>query len=368
MAAGLVRVALRRSLREVRYVDVVRPRRARGLVREVYRQVERDFGMLAPPIALHSASPEVLAAAWLMLRESLVAGGAASRAGKEAVAAAVSAANSCPYCVEVHAMALGTLGEPAAAAAIEAGDPAAIPDRGLRALTAWAGGDGGLPADVPEDAAAEFTAVAVAFHYLNRVVSVFLGPSPLPEAVPPTARAKAKAVLGFLLKPGAAPPAGQALDLLPAAPGPNPGETLSDAFSRAAAAIEAAGERSVPSRVRELVRRELKAWDGKPPGLSRAWVDPVLAELPAEERAPGRIALLTAKSAYQVTAADIAALSPERTDDRGVVELVSWAALTAAVAAGDRLSLRPRREDFRARNGDDRSGEDVASVKGQTGD
>ncbi|MGV9363734.1 carboxymuconolactone decarboxylase family protein [Amycolatopsis sp. NPDC003731] len=366
MAAGLVRVALRRSLREVRYVDVVRPRRARGLVREVYRQVERDFGMLAPPIALHSASPEVLAAAWLMLRESLVASGAASRAGKEAVAAAVSAANSCPYCVEVHAMALGTLGEPAAAAAIEAGDPAAIPDRGLRALTAWAGGDGGLPADVPEDAAAEFTAVAVAFHYLNRVVSVFLGPSPLPEAVPPTARAKAKAVLGFLLKPGAAPPAGQALDLLPAAPGPD--GVLSDAFARAAAAIEAAGERSVPSRVRELVRRELKAWDGTPPGLSRAWVEPVLAELPAEERAAGRVALLTARSAYQVTAADIAALSPERTDDREVVELVSWAALTAAVAAGDRLPLRPRREDFPGRNGDDRSGEDVASGKGQTGD
>ncbi|MGW3997641.1 carboxymuconolactone decarboxylase family protein [Amycolatopsis sp. NPDC004772] len=366
MAAGLVRVALRRVLREVRYVDVVRPGRAQGLVREVYRQVERDFGMLAPPIALHSASPEVLAAAWLMLRESLVAGGSASRAGKEAVAAAVSAANSCPYCVEVHAMALGSLGEPAAAAAIGAGTIASIPDGALRALTAWAGGEGSLPADVPDDVAAEYTAVAVAFHYLNRMVSVFLGPSPLPEAVPPSARAKAKAVLGFLLKPGAAPPAGQALDLLPAAPGPEPGDTLSDAFARAVVAIEAAGERSVPSRVRELVRRELKAWDGTPPGLSRAWVEPVLAELPAEERAAGRVALLTARSAYQVTDADIAAVSPERTDHRGVVELVSWAALTAAVAAGDRL--RPRREDFPGRNGDDRSGEDVASGKGLTGD
>ncbi|MER6797669.1 carboxymuconolactone decarboxylase family protein, partial [Amycolatopsis mediterranei] len=80
MAPGVVRVALRRTLRDVKYVDVVPPRQARGLVREVYRQVERDFGMLAPPVALHSAAPDVLAAAWLMLRESLIAGGTASRA------------------------------------------------------------------------------------------------------------------------------------------------------------------------------------------------------------------------------------------------------------------------------------------------
>jgi AhpD family alkylhydroperoxidase len=352
MAPGLVRFALRRTLRDVKYVEAVTPRRARGLVEDVYRQVERDFGMLAPPIALHSPSPAVLAAAWLMLRESLVAGGTASRADKEVVAATVSAANSCPYCVEVHGMALGSLGEPAAAAAIEAGDVGAIPDRDTRALAAWARGEGRLPAH----SAAEFTAVAVAFHYLNRVVSVFLGPSPLPPAVPPQARGKAKAVLGFLLKPGEPPAPGQALELLPAAAadGPDwavPGGALSDAFARAGAAIEAAGERSVPSRVRDLVRRELKAWDGKPPGLSRAWVDPVLAELPPDERAAGRLALLTAKAAYQVDAADVAAVRPERTDDRGLVELVSWAGLAAATAAGARLALRPPREDPQVRGG-----------------
>ncbi|WP_208630325.1 carboxymuconolactone decarboxylase family protein [Amycolatopsis kentuckyensis] len=348
MASGLVRVALRRTLRDVRYVEVVRPRRARGLVRDVYRQVERDFGILAPPIALHSAAPEVLAAAWLVLRESLVAAGTASRADKEVVAAAVSAANSCPYCVEVHGMALGSLGEPDAAAAIEAGAAGSIRDRDTRALALWARGEGALPADVPAGTAAEFAAVAVAFHYLNRVVSVFLGPSPLPEAVPPQAREKAKAVLGFLLKPGDAPPAGQALVFLPPAPGGTPASPLDDAFARATAAVEAAGERSVPSRVRDLVRRELKAWDGKPPGLSRAWAEPVLAELPPGERAAGRLALLTAKAAHQVGPADV---RPERTDDRGLVELVSWAAFTAAVAAGERLPHRARREDFPGRRG-----------------
>lgn len=50
----LVRAVLRGSLRQVRYVDVIAPRRARGLVAQVYRRTERDFGVLAPPVALHS--------------------------------------------------------------------------------------------------------------------------------------------------------------------------------------------------------------------------------------------------------------------------------------------------------------------------
>ena len=272
MAPGLVKLALRRAVREVRYVEAVPMGNARGLVREVYRSVERDFGMLAPPMALHSPSPPVLAAAWLMLRESLVAGGMAGRADKEAVAAAVSAANSCPYCVEVHAMALGSLGEPGAAAAIEAGDFGSIEDKETRALANWARGAGRLPNDVPAAAAGEFAGVATTFHYLNRMVSVFLGPSPLPPTVPPAARAKAKAFLGYFLKPGEAPVAGTCLDLFPrsATDGPGwatPGGVMADAFARAGDAIEAAGRNVLPTRVHDLVQRELKGRSAQFGGL-----------------------------------------------------------------------------------------------------
>jgi len=318
MAPGLVKVALRRTLRDVKFVRAVPVGRAKGLVRDVYEQVERDFGMLAPPIALHSASEGVLAAAWVMLRESLVAGGRASRAEKEVVATAVSEANACPYCVDVHGITLDALGEPEKA----------------EELAKWVKGEG-----PPPDGSDEFVAVALAFHYLNRMVSVFLPDSPLP----PQAPRRARAVLGFFLKPGEPPPAGDALDLLPASAqdGPGwatPGSTLADAFARAAQAIETAGERAVPPRVRDLVRRELKVWDGKPPGLSRAWVDENTAELPEDERAQGRLALLVAKAAYQVTEQDVV-----KTSDRELVELVAWAAHAAAAELGGRL--RPRGED-----------------------
>ena len=110
MSSALVRAAARRSLATVRHVSVVDPDAADGLVADVYAQTDRDFGMLAPPVALHSPSPPLLAASWLLLRESLLATGSADRSAKEAVATAVSQANACPYCVDVHGATLAALG------------------------------------------------------------------------------------------------------------------------------------------------------------------------------------------------------------------------------------------------------------------
>ncbi|MFE0025269.1 carboxymuconolactone decarboxylase family protein [Amycolatopsis sp. NPDC059021] len=338
MTPGVVRVALRRAVREVRYVEVVRARRAKGLVGRVYRQIEQDFGMLAPPVALHAAAPPVLAAAWAMLRESLIAGGAASRAHKEVVATSVSEGNACPYCVEVHGMTLGSLGSSVEAALIESGEYAAIEDTDTRELARWVRGDGPLPDGVSSATAAELTAVAVVFHYLNRMVNVFLGPSPLPPAVPASARPKVRDVLGRFLKPGTPPKPGAALELLPEPTANSPlwmdeNSVTADAFARAGETITVAAD-WIPPDVRRLVTREVAAWDGRPPGLSRAWLEPVLAELPGDERPAARLALLVAKAAYQVGADDV---RDSGLEDRALIELTAWASFTAAAELGSRL-------------------------------
>ncbi|WP_370943931.1 carboxymuconolactone decarboxylase family protein [Amycolatopsis sp. cg5] len=337
MAATPIRLALRGALRDVKYVGAVPPRRAAGLVGEVYRQVERDFGMLAPPIALHSPAPSVLAASWTILRESLVASGAASRADKEIVASAVSRANTCPYCVEVHGMALGSLGKADAAAAIS-GDQE-IEDPSARALAGWARGDGGT---VAPELKPELIGVAVTFHYLNRMVNVFLGPSPLPAAVPASARRVARAVLGQFLKPSDASP-GASLVLLPDAPPPGDlawakgNDTITAAFTRAIAAVDAAARVSVPARVREVVQRELAFWPGTSAALSASWVEPAIAGLPLSERAAARLALLTAIASYQVDESVVDTFRRYQPSDAALVELVAWASLSAARSLGKRL-------------------------------
>ncbi|HEY0697362.1 MAG TPA: carboxymuconolactone decarboxylase family protein, partial [Micromonospora sp.] len=119
MPATLLRPVLGAlGLTQIRYVSAVRRGRATGLVARVYKQMEVDFGVLAPPVALHAPAPETIAAAWMLLRETLIVPGVAPRAAKEAVATAVSLGNACPYCATIHNNALATLGSVGADAAV----------------------------------------------------------------------------------------------------------------------------------------------------------------------------------------------------------------------------------------------------------
>lgn len=332
MIGGLVRFAVRRSLRDTRHVEVVPRRRAVGLVAAVYRQVEQDFGMLAPPVALHSAAPETMAAAWVLLRETLLAKGFADRAAKEAVATGVSAANSCPYCVDVHGMTL-----------------AAIPDApggsDREALEAWARGTVATP-PFPPAQAPELIGVAVAFQYYNRMVNVFLRDSPFPAHVPESAKPQARRVLGGVLRPREeqGPRPGASLELLPPAPIPedlgwaqgNP--VVADSIARAYAAAEAAGARSVPGDVRTLVRDSLATWDGQAPGLSRSWLEEAVTGLDEHDRPAGRLALAVAKASYQVDEGLVDAFRSTTPGDGVLIELTGWSAMAAARQVGTRLA------------------------------
>ncbi|SDQ30337.1 carboxymuconolactone decarboxylase family protein [Thermostaphylospora chromogena] len=318
---------------QVRQVTPVRPDAARGVVAKVYAQTVRDFGMLAPPVILHSPAPPVLAAGWAMLRESLLVSGTVDRVTKELVAREVSAGNACPYCADVHGATLRALpGHRDARLA-----PAAAWARAsATAATAWreppVSGPGG----------AELVAVVVTFHYLNRMVNVFLGDSPLPPGVPRGARGPAMRLFGLLMRPAARRAAvpGASLDLLPAAPLPPDlswaadAPHLAGAFAGAAASIEEGGRRALPDRVRALVADRVAAWEGGPAGLGRGWAARAAAELPGAERPAARLALLTALSSYQVDRETIADFLRAGFGERALVEATAWASLTAARRVG----------------------------------
>jgi AhpD family alkylhydroperoxidase len=276
-----------------------------------------------------------------------VATGSVSRAEKEVTAAAVSAANACPYCVTVHSAAARALGN----------DVASITDPGLKAIAAWAR-QSGQPQQVPlaHGGFAEIAGVAVNFHYLNRMVTIFLPESPLPPLTPKTVGGWVMDMLASAMV-SASPAPGAALDLLPDAPLPAGfswaagAPHVAAAFGRAAAVIEEAGERAVPPRVREFVLDALDGWNGQPPGPSRAWADTEVARLPDPDRAAGRLAILTALAPYQVSRADVAELRRSADSavsdlpgppaaagtDETLLALTSWASMAAARRIGSWL-------------------------------
>ncbi|MER5570805.1 carboxymuconolactone decarboxylase family protein [Streptomyces goshikiensis] len=327
----IVRAVLRGALRDIRHVEAVPPGRAQGPVARVYEQAQRDFGVLAPPLALHSAAPEPLAASWLMLRETLLVEGRVDRAVKETVATEVSRANSCPYCVDVHR------------ATLEALPPAGDVEPVARWIRAAAGGQEPGPAPFTAAEAPEILGVALTFNYLNRMVGIFLEDSPLPPRTPAAARGTILRTVARTMRPVAGPlVAGAALDLLPDAPLPRalewarPAPAVAAALGRSLAAVDRAAH-WVPGPVRELLAARLADWDGTPAGIGTAWLDEALAALDPKDRPAGRLALLTAFAAYRVTEQDVAAFRANHPGDREVVELTSWAALATAV----RLAARP---------------------------
>ncbi|MDN3354744.1 carboxymuconolactone decarboxylase family protein [Actinomadura sp. DC4] len=352
--SGLVTRAARRGARmQIKHLTPVSPDGADPLVGRVYAQVEEDFGLLAPPVSLHAPAPALLAASWVMLRETLVAGGHADRTAKEVVAAAVSLGNGCPYCVDVHGSTLYGLTSADDATAVAEGRLDEVGDARLRAIAGWAwaaGRPSTSPAPFPSGQLPEFAGVAVVFHYLNRIVNVFLTASPFPDQVPAGVRPRLRRLAGRMVRPAAQRfcEPGASLDLLPEAP--LPGDLswaagtrhVADGLARSAAAIEAAGETAVPGAVRELTLARLAAWDGEPPGLSSGWADEAVAGLLEGERAAGRLALLTAMASYQVGGSVVEEFRRDRPDDAALIGLTSWAAMAAAREVGSRL--RPERD------------------------
>jgi len=353
MAASLLQAALRRSVDQVRHVSPVRKSASDDTVGRVYRQAERDFGMLAPPLALHSPAPGPLAASWMMLRESLLADGQVSRAVKEAVAAAVSLGNACPYCVAVHSATLSGLVGGSTAAAVSADRISEIADPQTRAIAHWARRSGSRsdsqspPPPFSEEQAPEIAGVAVTFHYLNRMVEIFLDDSPLPAAVPGRVRPGMLRVLGRFMSASAraAHQPGASLELLPAAPLPQDlwwaagSPHVAEAFARASAALEAAGRQYVPVPVQDVLRARLAGWDGAAPGVSRSWADADVLTLPAGQRATGRLVLLTALAPYQVDQPVIDAFRREQSGDEALIATTSWASMAAARQVGSWLRI-----------------------------
>ncbi|MEU8004461.1 carboxymuconolactone decarboxylase family protein [Catellatospora sp. NPDC049111] len=341
MGALLVWATRGAAQRHVRHVTPVPPAAATGLVGEVYGQVEAEFGMLAPPVALHSPDPHRLAAAWTVLRETLLADGLTTRLDREAVASAVSAANSCPYCVDVHA---GTLAGLGGRHALDAAGPGGTR---LREFTAWAG-QPGAPAPFPPEQAPELIGTAVTFHYLNRMVNVFLPDSPLPPAVRGTARQAmgrvAARLLGALARGRVAP--GGSAGLLPAAELPadlawaRGRPSVAAAFGAAAAAFDEAG-RSLPDEVRELVSAQAARLPDGGPGLhAQDWLDGAVSALTPEHRGMARLALLTVFASYRVTPAVVAEAG--LADDGALVGLTAWSSMAAARVLGARMHAAGR--------------------------
>jgi AhpD family alkylhydroperoxidase len=273
---------------------------------------------------------------------------------KEAVSAAVSKINECPFCVEAHTTMLHAVSEHEAVEAILQGRSDQIKNPEMRAIVEWASATRTpgspillLPPFAPENAP-EIIGVAVGFHYLNRMANIFLDEALLP--IPPrltglkgVVRQLTGSMMKDLMVPTTSP--GESLHFLPAAALPAdlawaaPNPHVAGAYARLAAAVEEAGQQSLPAEVRTLVQQQVQTWQGEAPGLSRRWVEEAIARLDEVHQAAARLALLTALASYQVDEGVITAFRSQHPGDDQLIGAAAWASFTAARRVGSWLHM-----------------------------
>ncbi len=317
------------------------------MVADVYAQI-RDEYFLAPPFTLHAPVPEILAGMWSAFRESFLAGRVA-RTVKEAVAAAVSRSNRCPFCVESHALSVRAGAGREAARAIEVGNHNAIGDPRIQDHVRWAesmrfpGSEILAHPPFSQEEATELIGTALIFHYINRMVNVFCEDSPLPLPLALNGLRgfvhgmSSPIVRGVLDKPHAP---GASLSYLPRAELPDgltwaaPSPAISAAFAGFAEIIERRAHDHVPEGVRAVVWKKIEAWCGEDPGLGRDWLEEAVASLDAGDRPAARLALLIALASYKIDEGHIRSFRERHPGDVPLVVLASWASLAAARRIG----------------------------------
>jgi hypothetical protein len=192
--------------------------------------------------------------------------------------------------------------------------------------------------------APEAIGTALVYHYVNRMVHVFLGDNLVP--LPSGFRSIARRIYGAtfarsMVRRGGEP--GASLDLLPDAPLPsdlrwaesNP--IIAGAWARFAAVVDEAGQRVLPEPVRALLLTRLAQWKGEDPGMSAASVEDTVASLDETHRPAARFVLLVALASYRVDDRSVEAFRAATPGDRDLVEAAAWAALQAARRIGSWL-------------------------------
>jgi hypothetical protein len=226
----------------------------------------------------------------------------------------------------------------------------AFADPSLGKIAEWASAT--LTPDAPilhmppfsESEAPAFIGTAVFFHYINRMVTILLGQSPLPfsSGIPKQVSMRLAAwFFGGAIRLEKLP--GTSLDLLPEATLPDDllwaksSLPIAGAFARFSEAVEQAGARSLSEEVRSAVSESAGNWDGSNPPMNNGWFENDIAHLQGAEKAAGRLAFLTAFAPHKVDETTVRAFSEHFPGDDVLISALAWSSFTAARRIGSWL-------------------------------
>ena len=287
-------------------------RQSTGVVAEVHRQLREDFIGPAPTFQALSVVPELMAATWGLMREALLAGDA-DRVEREVVAASVSRANRCRFCVDAHVTMLHALGSHDLAEVIAGGGTPPAPRHAELAIWAEASRNPratGWASVYPP----ELTGTLFAFHFINRIVSALLAPDLLP---------------GGLQRFPAVRSAGGRLYARAARAYVEPRESSVGVAYATLRDVALRGGELLSDVARETVAGTVRWEDGRHPERPADWAGDLVRDLPAGERVGARIVLLAAFAPGAIGLGDVGLWRLTHPADADLVRLIAYGAISA---------------------------------------
>ncbi len=301
-------------------------------------------GPIPDPIMLHACDPDLLIGHWHMSKAAYFSG-SFRREYKDIIAAGVSVANACSYCLEAHGS-LVALNFKDVGSAIRLNNGEIIENPEQRALFEWArssSSPGAAKLKLPDlvDNRTEIVAVALMFHYVNRLANVMLEDSSL--MIPRIPGLKKLVML--IARP--------VLRKLGSQTAPRP-ELITaadkDRFTWAAddpiilssfCNFDFAVERSVAKLISDTTQRSIsdaiQRWRGESMPIHRTWVEDVVIDVQSKDRPAARLALRTALDSQRVSDSEVAAYQRVAGSDADLVKLVIWSSFLATKRIGSWL-------------------------------
>lgn len=337
----------------IKYIGSAKDRMAEDKVKEIYKELKNDMGDVVEPISLHAVNPDLLEGIWNILREVVVVNGKMTRIQKEAIGASVSEANRCNYCVDAHTIMLIGLKDKVTADAIVKRSPSIIDDTYLRNLVKWSLETRNFKSVIikfppfPENTAPEAIGTAVFFHYLNRMVSAFLGPTILPVNINflkgAMKKMAGKMFSGVLArdkqhKKFSEQDFGDINDKIAWT---TSNSQVNHVFGKYYVLLNELAQKYVPQSVQNFIRQQIEDWDGADQFQTKE-IDPLLGSVPEKDQDLARVLYVQCFSPHKINASHISKLNNYFGENIEEAILISfaWASFETSLYIGQNLGKK----------------------------
>lgn len=333
---------------QLQYIVPVKPSEAKGLVAQVYSQIKQDFGRIVEPFTLHSPIPQLLAGVWMASRESELVGNV-PRETKEAIAACISQLNHCPYCVDAHTIMLTAKGDKKTAQQITKEQYQNIKNPKTRKIAEWAlatlSPGSKIINNPPFKAkeASEIIGTAVFYHYINPLVTIYLGKTPLPL---PILKTPMKRIASRLFKKvvNRQKTSGTSLFLLPERNLPKDltwaknSPHIAGAYARFAAVIKDLEKTYVPTMTRKTITQYIDEWNPRAQQNEIQLIGETTVKMDALTKNATMLAFLTINHPHRIDKKIINSFQKYCSQKNQLLAITTWASFIKATRIGSWLA------------------------------